>query len=46
ETYCIVLDKQGYISISDNGVSRFDGYQFRNYGFKDGLKENAGFEML
>ena len=46
ETYCIVQDKQGYIWISsDNGVSRFDGYQFRNYGFKDGLKENVIFEM-
>lgn len=46
ETYCIIQDRQGYIWISsDNGVSRFDGYQFRNYGFKDGLKENVIFEM-
>ncbi|WP_353485069.1 histidine kinase [Haliscomenobacter sp.] len=46
ETYCIIQDKQGYIWISsDNGVSRFDGYQFRNYGLKDGLKENVIFEM-
>ena len=46
ETYCIIQDKQGYIWISsDNGVSRFDGYHFRNYGFKDGLKENVIFEM-
>lgn len=46
ETYCIIQDRQGYIWISsDNGVSRFDGYQFRNYGLKDGLKENVIFEM-
>ena len=46
ETYCILQDRQGYIWISsDNGVSRFDGYQFRNYGLKDGLQENVIFEM-
>lgn len=46
ETYCIIQDRKGYIWISsDNGVSRFDGYQFRNYGLKDGLKENVIFEM-
>lgn len=46
ETYCILQDKEGYIWIStDNGVSRFDGYSFTNYGVKEGLKENVIFVM-
>ena len=46
ETYCILQDRQGFIWISsDNGVSRFDGYEFRNYGMKDGLRENVIFLM-
>ncbi|MCB0650232.1 MAG: histidine kinase [Saprospiraceae bacterium] len=46
EVYYILQDRDGYIWIStDNGVSRFDGYDFRNYGVKDGLLENVIFEM-
>jgi ligand-binding sensor domain-containing protein len=46
ETYQILQDKTGYIWIAtDNGVSCFDGYEFRNYGVKEGLKENVIFMM-
>ena len=46
EVYHILQDRDGFIWISsDNGVSRFDGYQFRNYGMKDGLVENVIFMM-
>ena len=44
EVYSILQDRDGYIWIaSDNGVSRFDGYEFRNYGLQDGLRENVIF---
>ncbi len=37
-TYNCVQDKNGALWIStDNGVSRFDGYNFYNYGPKNGL---------
>lgn len=40
EAYEILQDKRGYIWIStDNGVSRFNGYEFRNYGLADGLTD-------
>lgn len=46
ENYCILQDKQGYIWISsDNGISRFNGYSFQNFGAKDGLTENVFFEL-
>lgn len=46
ETYHILQDKVGYIWIAtDNGISRFDGYNFHNYGFQEGLKENVIFLM-
>jgi len=46
EVFDILQDQEGYIWIaSDNGVSRFDGYEFRNYGLKDGLLENVIFEL-
>jgi hypothetical protein len=46
ETYCILQDNEGYIWIStDNGVSRFDGYGFKNYGLNEGLKENVIFVL-
>lgn len=31
---------------TDNGVSRFDGYTFQNFGAREGLKDNVVFEML
>jgi ligand-binding sensor domain-containing protein len=46
ETYHVLQDKLGYIWIAtDNGISRFDGYEFHNYGFQEGLKENVIFLM-
>jgi ligand-binding sensor domain-containing protein len=46
EVYCIVQDLEGFIWVSsDNGVSRFDGYEFQNFGVKDGLKENVIFVL-
>jgi len=46
EVYCILQDKKDYIWIStDNGVSKFDGYGFYNYGVIEGLKENVVFAM-
>lgn len=42
ECYDVLQDKQGYIWIStDNGVSRFDGYKFENFGPKEGLTEET-----
>jgi ligand-binding sensor domain-containing protein len=38
EVYDIVQDKEGYIWIStDQGVCRFDGYEFECFGKEDGL---------
>jgi ligand-binding sensor domain-containing protein len=42
EVYSLLQDRQGYIWIStDNGVSRYDGYEFRNFSVKDGLMEHV-----
>jgi len=42
ETYHVIQDRQGFIWIaSANGVSRFDGYEFKNFGMKDGLPDNV-----
>lgn len=44
ETYEILQDKKGYIWIStDNGLSRYDGYNFKNYGPKEGLNDPVVF---
>ena len=41
EAYYGYQDKQGYIWIcTDNGVSRFDGVQFKNYNSSEGLRSN------
>lgn len=42
ECYEIIQDRQGYIWIStDNGISRFDGTEFKNYGTEDGLTDKT-----
>ncbi|MCB9289743.1 MAG: hypothetical protein H6560_20735 [Lewinellaceae bacterium] len=47
EVHCILQDSEGYIWFgTDNGVSRFDGYTFRNFGAREGLKDNVVFELL
>jgi len=46
ETYHVIQDRQGYIWIATaNGVSRFDGYEFRNFSVKDGLPDNVIHEL-
>jgi ligand-binding sensor domain-containing protein len=38
EVYCVEQDDRGYMWLgTDNGVSRFDGYEFRNYTLKDNV---------
>src|SRR5688572_29372517 len=44
EVYDIYEDSLGYIWFAtDHGVSRFDGYSFRNYSTADGLVHNTVF---
>lgn len=44
EVYDILEDRQGYLWFStDNGVSRFNGYSFENFGPKQGLQNNVVF---
>lgn len=46
EVHDIIQDNKGYIWIAtDNGVSRFDGYQFKNYSAKEGLNNNVIFHL-
>jgi len=46
EIHCTVEDKNGYIWIAtDNGLSRFDGYEFKNYGTLDGLENTVIFYL-
>jgi ligand-binding sensor domain-containing protein/signal transduction histidine kinase len=43
----IMQDSRGFIWFgTDEGVSRFDGYQFVNYGVKDGLPDRAVSALL
>lgn len=47
ETYCIVQDSRGYIYIgTDRGLSRFDGRHFETLTTKDGLVNNAIFNLI
>lgn len=42
ETHDLFQDRDGYIWIAtDRGLSRFNGYEFRNYGPLDGLSDPA-----
>lgn len=44
EVYNVMQDSKGYIWFcTDAGVSRFDGYSFRNYSSSNGLKDNTVF---
>ena len=46
ECYQALQDRKGYIWIcTDNGISKFDGYKFCNFGAKEGLKEAAIMEI-
>lgn len=42
ETYDVIQDQKGYIWIAtDRGVSRFDGYSFKNFTSNEGLIDNT-----
>lgn len=46
QTYDIRQDDEGYIWIAtDNGLSRFNGYEFENFGPEQGLKDNVVFKI-
>ena len=46
EVYFIIQDKKGYIWFAtDMGVSRFDGYHFKNFDIQKGLPSNTIFEI-
>jgi ligand-binding sensor domain-containing protein/two-component sensor histidine kinase len=46
EVYVAMQDSKGYMWFgTDNGISRFDGYEFRNYGTTDGLQNNTVFDL-
>lgn len=46
EVYHVIQDSKGYIWFAtDNGVSRFDGYEFKNFTTEDGLPDNTVFEI-
>jgi ligand-binding sensor domain-containing protein len=47
EVYDIVQDDWGNLWLStDHGLSRYDGYQFKNYSTKDGLTDNTVFNFF
>ncbi|WP_367388798.1 histidine kinase [Lewinella sp. LCG006] len=46
ECYEVIQDRKGYIWIStDNGVSRFNGYEFNNYGTEEGLIDKTVLQL-
>ena len=47
EVYQVVQDHKGYIWITtDEGVSRFNGYDFKNYSAENGLPESTVLEIF
>lgn len=47
QVYQILQDKEGYIWFAtDNGVSQFNGYSFRNFSVTDGLHSQVVFKMF
>ena len=46
EVYCAFEDSKGYMWFgTDNGATRFDGYEFKNYGANEGLMSNVVFDI-
>ncbi len=46
EVYDVLQDDDGYMWFAtDNGVSRYDGYEFKNYGPSEGLKDRVVFTL-
>ncbi len=47
EVYDVLQDDQGYMWFAtDRGVSRFDGYDFKNFTNHDGLTDNVVFKFF
>lgn len=47
EVYNIIKDRNGYLWFgTDNGLSRYDGYEFENFGPQEGLKNNVIFHSF
>lgn len=47
EVYEVLQDSRGYLWFgTDNGVSRFDGYEFETFGPDEGLKNNVVFYLF
>ena len=46
-TYQIIQDKQGYVWIgTDDGLAKFNGINFRNYSYDDGLQSNYVIDII
>lgn len=46
KVYDMLQDKKGYMWFAtENGVSRYDGYEFRNFTTKDGLPTNSTLKL-
>lgn len=47
ETYSVFKDSKGYIWVaSDEGVARYNGYDYTTYTSKDGLLDNVVFDFV
>ena len=47
EVHCAFQDSKGYMWFgTDNGLSRFDGYEFRNYSAAEGLIDPVVFDLM
>lgn len=47
EIYTVIQDSKGYLWFgTDNGVSRYDGYKFKNFDQQDGLSDNTVFKIF
>ncbi|MGB3946421.1 MAG: histidine kinase [Bacteroidia bacterium] len=45
--YSIIQDNKGFVWFAtNNGVSQFDGYTFKNYSIDDGLTDNEVFKIF
>lgn len=47
EIYIVIQDSKGYLWFgTDNGVSMYDGYTFKNFGLQEGLSDNTVFKIF
>lgn len=46
EVFEVIQDRRGYLWFgTDHGVSRFNGYEFENFGAEEGLRDNVIFYL-